>query len=643
MNKNIHTNTKSNILVLGDGLLGSELVKQTGWKFISRKKDGFRADSPESWDLKGYDVVVNCIAHTDTYSKDKESHWHVNYEFVHELIKYCNHNKMKLVHISTEYLYSGSIHNATEEDVPVHCDNWYCYTKLLGDGLVQLLSQNYLILRSMHKPSPLPFKKSWIDQIGNFDYVENIASLMISLINKNSNGIFNVGTDLKTMVELAKQSNPTVEPSISPNYVPKDVSMSVEKLKKELELDFELIQCCPITNSKDKANFLNLGEFPLVNNLNLTREESISCDKYPLNLIFFKESKLTTIDCVVDSKKLFSNYLFKSEVNKPYIEHCKQMFEYIKNKVTIKSNDLIIDIGGNDGTLLHTFKSNSDIDFRVLNIDPSQNLREDSLRKGVDILTEFFSYDTSLKLKDKAKVIVSTNVFQHLRDTNSFLDGVYQLLDDEGIWILEFPYWIHDLKTNQYDQVYHEHIYYYSITPLVQFTKKHRLKIVNIHEQKIHGGTLRLTIVKDSSNLQPDDSISKYIEMEKKFNLSFCFDWGVKIKSQIESNRKFILELKNLGLKIAGFGAAAKGCIFLNSLGLTYKEIDYIVDDTDIKQGKFVPGTGIEVVNREHLLNNPVDYLIILTHNFADFIIDSLRDFDGKIITFLPEFKIYQK
>jgi dTDP-4-dehydrorhamnose reductase len=629
------------VLVLGDGLLGSEIIKQSNWDYISRKKDGFRVLDPSSWDFTGYDVVVNCIAHTDTYSKGRELHWKVNYQFVYDLILYCNQHNIKLVHISTEYLYTGSISHATEDDVPVHFDNWYCYTKLLGDGLVQLVSNDYLICRCMHKPNPLPFKKSWVDQVGNFDYVENIAPLIIKLISKGCNGVYNVGTELKTMIDLAKRSSPMVEADFSPSYVPKDVSMSIKKLNESLMINYEIITKCPITGSDDKLMYFDLGNFPLVNNLNNSREESINCERYPLNINLFNESKLTLLSCVVDGKKLFSNYLFKSEVNRPYIQHCKVMFEYINSIVKINDNDLIIDIGGNDGTLLDAFKSVSQNKLDLLNIDPSTNLRELSLSKGITTLTEFFSYDVSLSIKKKAKVIVSTNVFQHLKDINSFVNGVYHLLDENGVWILEFPYWIHDLETFQFDQIYHEHVYYYSLTPLNLMMKKHHLKIIKVQDQKIHGGTVRLSITKDSSELPSDDSLEKYLDKESKYDIEYYKNWGLKIKNNLENYKKIILDLKSNGKKIAGFGAAAKGCIFLNSIGLTYNEIDFIVDDTDIKQGKFMPGTGIEIVSRDYLKNNQVDYLIILTHNFADYIMESLSDFNGRFITFLPEFKIY--
>ena len=223
------------VLVLGDGLLGSEIVKQTEWDFISRKKNNLDIKNFNVWMgmMDSYDIILNCIANTDTYSKDRDDHWELNYKFVYNLIDYCNVLNKKLIHISTDYLYTGSIENATEEDVPVHCNNWYGYTKLLGDGLVQLLSNDYLICRCTHKPTPFPYENAWSDQIGNFDYVNEISAIIIKLINGDNSGVFNVGTETKTMYELASKTK-NVTPVESPNHIPKNTTMSLHKIKNTL-------------------------------------------------------------------------------------------------------------------------------------------------------------------------------------------------------------------------------------------------------------------------------------------------------------------------------------------------------------------------------------------------------------------------
>jgi len=223
-----------NVLVLGDGLLGGEIIRQTGWDYLSRKKDFFDINNFEPFLNLSYDTIINCIANTDTYSKSKDNHWQTNCVFVDKLIDYCNENNTKLVHISTDYIYTSTNEFASESDVPIHSNNWYSYTKLISDGLVQIRSHNHLIIRCSHKPKPFPFDGAWTDQIGNFDYVDVISNLIIKLIKKGSNGVFNVGTELKTMYDLADQTK-KVNPLLSPDYVPKNISMDLKKLKEELK------------------------------------------------------------------------------------------------------------------------------------------------------------------------------------------------------------------------------------------------------------------------------------------------------------------------------------------------------------------------------------------------------------------------
>jgi len=233
------------IVVLGDGLLGSDVVKQTGWDCISRKKDRFDITQPEKFNdyfienhhsvafATKYDCIVNCIAYTDTYSSDKELNWNVNYKGVADLVDFCNKWKIKLVHISTDYVYTNSISEASEDDVPIHGNNWYSYTKLLADAYIELKSNNYLVCRETHKPNPFPYNKAWIDQIGNFDYIDTIASLIIQLIKLEAVGIFNVGTKLKSIHELANQTI-AATPVLKPNNVPSNTSMNLNKLHNTL-------------------------------------------------------------------------------------------------------------------------------------------------------------------------------------------------------------------------------------------------------------------------------------------------------------------------------------------------------------------------------------------------------------------------
>ena len=230
----------SKIAILGDGLLGSELANQTSWEVISRKINAFDLTDVKSFDLlletydgmmqrAKYDTVINCIANTDTYSKDRQTHWDVNYKGVADLVDFCNSWNIKLIHISSDYVYANSTGVPSEEDIPVHQETYYAYTKLLADGYVELRSKNYLLIRATHKESPFKHPKAWINQIGNFDYVDKIAALVVKLIKLNANGIYNVGTELKSIYNLAKETTKDVEAALAPPLTPHNTQMNLNK------------------------------------------------------------------------------------------------------------------------------------------------------------------------------------------------------------------------------------------------------------------------------------------------------------------------------------------------------------------------------------------------------------------------------
>ena len=225
------------VLVIGDGLLGSEIVKQTNWDYISRKKDGIDFTILESYQHKlyDYDIVLNCVAFTDTYSNNRVSNREINYVAVANLSDFCSQQNKKLIHISTDYVYSNSINESTEEDLPLISENWYTYYKLLADEYIQLKNNNFLICRCSFKPNPFPYKKAWVDHVGNFDYVNKIAYIIIKLINDNAAGLFNVGTNLKSIYELSKLTNQTVTPTLKPKNAPSNVSMNIDKLNNFLK------------------------------------------------------------------------------------------------------------------------------------------------------------------------------------------------------------------------------------------------------------------------------------------------------------------------------------------------------------------------------------------------------------------------
>jgi 2-polyprenyl-3-methyl-5-hydroxy-6-metoxy-1,4-benzoquinol methylase len=395
---------------------------------------------------------------------------------------------------------------------------------------------------------------------------------------------------------------------------------------------------CPISGSLDSIEYLNLGNVPLVNNLCISREESLACEKFPLAIQFFPVSQLTCLTEYINKDNLFLNYLYRSGVNKPYLDHCARMYDYLSQFIDFKDKDVVVDVGGNDGSLLIEFrKENRNLHY--INIDCSQSFIGVNKEAGIHYINEYFCGDT--RLIYKAKLITSTNVFQHTEPIRSFVQGIERNLVANGIWCLEFPYILTTLANDNYDQVYHEHVYYYCLKNIVDLLDQEGLRVINVSYHDIHAGTLRVLSSKKMSRWIPDSTISSFLNLEKTLTAEYCYKWGVRTHKKIEEFQKFIANLLIQGHKIACFGAAAKGCVFLNSVGIDHTMIKFIIDDTPFKQGKFVPGTGIEVVGREVLKTEKIDYMIILAHNFKDYIINSLKgQYDGKFIVMFPDIKI---
>lgn len=393
---------------------------------------------------------------------------------------------------------------------------------------------------------------------------------------------------------------------------------------------------CPITNDSERFTYIDLGEMPLVNNLSDTREDSFNSPKYKLAVQYFKKSKLSCLTENVDPNLMFSQYSYKSGVVKAYADHCKEMFWFVDTYLNLKENDNLLDIGGNDGTLLHSFLEKKPY-LDVLNVDASTNLTKLSRERGIPAVNKFWGVETAKTLNKKFKLITSTNVFQHTPPIADFAEAISMSLDEKGIWCLEFPYWKTNMQTLQFDQIYHEHVYFYLIEPLKQLFDKFDLEIIKAVKYPIHGGTLRLLISK-KGDWDVCNGVQKLINEEQSINEQYYKDWGEVIEEHISDCKIMLQACKNANNNIIGFGAAAKGCIFLNSAKIDHTILDVVIDDTDLKQDKFIPGTGIQIKSREYLKNNKVDYILILAHNFKDVIIESLRNdgYTGNFIILFP-------
>jgi hypothetical protein len=345
---------------------------------------------------------------------------------------------------------------------------------------------------------------------------------------------------------------------------------------------------------------------------------------------------------------MFSHYTYRSSVNKGYLKHCRAMAESVKDSLGLVQGDLVVDIAGNDGALLGEFKDALSVD--VLNVDPAENISAIAEANGIPTINDFWSLEIAQKILDdhqRPKLITATNVFAHVDDVRGFIAATKHCLDESGALMLEFPYGVDFIEHREFDTIYFEHLSYVLIEPVTRLAALSGMEVFNVEKQDIHGGTVRVFIGIDGKHTV-DPSVAKFITDEKSggyLDAQKYLDWNREIDELIAELSRELRALKSSGAKVAAFAASAKGNTLLNACRLDVNTIDYIVDDTPEKIGRFSPGNGIPIVDRSVLERDPPDYLVILAWNFAREIMENTASFSergGKYIIPIPSFTIVE-
>lgn len=395
---------------------------------------------------------------------------------------------------------------------------------------------------------------------------------------------------------------------------------------------------CKICKSENLVKILDLGKVALANSF--LKKEDFGDEKfYALDVYFCKNCKLVQLGEIVPPEIMFKNYLYVSGTSDTMKNHFLEFAKDIIDEISKFKNPLVIDVGSNDGTLLKGFLHHP---VRILGVEPS-NIAKLAQENGIETFNDFFNEKTALEIlgeKGKAKAILGANVFAHSPELDSFMSGVDILLDEDGIFVVEFPYLVNLLKGMEFDTIYHEHVFYFSVIPLVTLFERFGFEIFKIKETKVHGGSLRV-YVRRISKVKPKD-IQQFLDLEKKMNLTSSETY-LEFARKVENVKKDLLnilrELKSDGKNIAGYGAAAKANTLLSYCGINTDIIEYIADKNPLKQGLYTPGTHIPVVPVEEIIRTSPDYLVILAWNFADEIMKQQKEFHdkgGKFIIPLP-------
>lgn len=349
---------------------------------------------------------------------------------------------------------------------------------------------------------------------------------------------------------------------------------------------------------------------------------------------------------VVDPSALFEDYVYVSGTSPTFVKHFEIYAEEVIERSRLKAGDLVVEIGSNDGTLLSFFKQNG---CRVLGIDPAKSIAEAATRNGIDTLPKFFTPEVAAEIRERhgrAAVVVANNVLAHIDDLGAVIDGVESLLTDDGMLVFEVSYLRDVYEKTLFDTIYHEHLDYHSVKPLVPFFRDHQMELFKAQRVSSHGGSLRGFVQRKVGSHDGDGSVVTLVRDEEELGLDRPGTFAAyeqKIEAIGERLTELLEELKAKGKTIAGYGAPAKATTLMHHFDLGAEVIDFIVDDAPLKQGLYTPGTHVPIVARATIEERDPDYLLILAWNFAEPIMSNERAFHergGRFIVPLPEVEV---
>jgi len=403
---------------------------------------------------------------------------------------------------------------------------------------------------------------------------------------------------------------------------------------------------CRLCSSGNLKEVFRLADSPLANAF-VTRDEKENNQKeYPLRLNFCKDCTHVQLSHVVDPEILYKHYLYVSGTSPVFVKHFQSYVESLCSDYELKNDSLVVEFGSNDGTMMQFFKEKG---MRVLGVDPAEEITSNASLNGLETFNGYFNAQTAKDIRIKygqADVIVANNVMAHIDDLDDVMSGVSSLLKINGIFSFEFSYIVDVIEKHLFDTIYHEHLDYHSVSPLVKFFAKHGFKVISSKRVDTHGGSVRMIVQKNDGNLQDDGSTDVLLSLEKNLGVHkedtlILFANAVeKIKSELYTCLKGI---KESGKSLAIFGAPAKATTLMYHFSINADDIKYIVDDSPLKQGLYSPGKHIPIAPSQELYLNRPDVILILAWNFAAPIIDNhkkLIELGTRFIVPLPQIQL---
>lgn len=399
---------------------------------------------------------------------------------------------------------------------------------------------------------------------------------------------------------------------------------------------------CRMCKSRNLKQFLDLGFTPPADQFRRKEQLHEPVVFYPLEVMLCTDCGLVQLSHVVSPEILYRHdYPYESSVTRTGHTHWAEFAKTTTERLQLNSNDLVVDIGSNVGVLLEAFRSNG---TKILGVDPASNIALIAQKRGVETINEFFGPDLAKKIVEnmgQAAVITATNVFAHVDDLDTFMQAIIFLLKDQGVFIFEAPYFVNLVKNLEYDTIYHEHLSYLSVKPLIPFFKRFGLEVVDIQQRDIHGGSFRVWVSR-IGNIPVSLVVDELVKNENEIGIH-QIEILDKFALAVQQNRQDLLwllrQLKHEGKRIVGVSAPAKGMTLLNYSRIGTETLDFVSEKSTLKIGRFTPGTHIPVVSDEELIEQAPDYALLLAWNFANEIMENLKEFKnngGKFIIPIP-------
>lgn len=367
---------------------------------------------------------------------------------------------------------------------------------------------------------------------------------------------------------------------------------------------------CRFCKSRELKLFIDLGETSLAGEF-LDKKDVGKEREFPLKVYECQNCSLVQLVDSVPRELLFQSFLSSVAMKKHFEDYAKELCDRF-----LKKGDFVVEIGSNDGVLLKPLKK---MGMRVIGIEPVKYIVEIARNNGIHTIHSYFTSDLAQNIRGRADMVLANNVFAHIEDLDDIMKGIKIVLKEDGIFAFEVHYLLDLVEKFQYDTIYHEHIYYYSIASLAPFLKKYEFEIFEVKRIPTHSGSIRV-YAKQLPRRRIDD-FKYYVENQKKELVSL------------------LSALKSQDKKIIGYGAAGRANTLLNYCKINTKYIDYIVDESPLRYGKLTPGTHIPVV-RPSKEDFKADYIVILAWNYKDAILEKMKGFKGKFIVPLPTIEV---